>query len=151
MGTKKVANVEWPLLKVDASGEPLCEYEATQYTVYGPKQHFKAWHQDAYAEGNDPEDARQFTIVVMLTKRTEYIGGLFQAKLGDARAKGAKRVIKSIGLDAGDCIIFPAKRLEHRVAPVKTGIRKTLVFWASDKASCKFHRRMGVADGDAAA
>merc|ERR1712048_744430 len=101
---------EWPLLKVDASGEPLCEYEATQYTVYGPKQHFKAWHQDAYAEGNDPEDARQFSVVAMLSERTAYTGGDFQVKL--RRPKGSrKKVLRRLRLEAGDAVIFPAKRL----------------------------------------
>mmetsp|Transcript_41441 Transcript_41441/g.117307 ORF Transcript_41441/g.117307 Transcript_41441/m.117307 type:complete len:276 (-) Transcript_41441:153-980(-) len=134
---RNVANKHWPLLKVDQKGEVQCEYEETQYTVYGPAQHFKAWHQDAFAEGHDPEDARQFTIVTMLSRRSDYTGGSFQAKLPDAALK--RKVIKSIPLDVGDCLVFPAKRLPHRVCPVKTGTRKTMVFWAFDRASCRYH------------
>merc|ERR1740121_2063703 len=32
--------LEWRLLKVNLDGSPKCEYEETQYAVYGPKQHF---------------------------------------------------------------------------------------------------------------
>lgn len=134
---KDVGNVEWPLTKVGASGHPIFEYEDTQYTVYGPKQHFQAWHQDAFAEGNDAEDARQFTVVLMLTERSAYTGGHFQAKLPKPGSK--KKVIRNISLDLGDALIFPAKRLMHRVTAVETGIRKTIVFWAWDKTSSRYH------------
>lgn len=134
---KQVGNVEWPLLKVDGKGDLRCEYEETQYAVYGPGQHFKAWHQDAFADGNDPEDARQFTIVAMLSPRSAYTGGAFQAKLPSP--SNGKKVIRNLSLDAGDCLVFPAKRLCHRVAAVKTGTRKTLVFWAFDRQSCRYH------------
>lgn len=137
--TRRVANVEWPMLKTDHRGEPICDYEDTQYAVYGPNQHFKAWHQDAFADGHDPEDARQVTIVVMVTGRESYTGGELQAKLP---GPNGKKVIRPMRMGAGDAVIFPAKRLEHRVSAVKTGIRKTLVFWASDKASCKYHTEL---------
>lgn len=129
---------EWHLLKLDEKGEPRCEYEETQYAVYGANQHFKAWHQDAYEEGNDIEDARQVTAVAMLTRRSAYTGGHFQAKVRGPDS--ARKVVKSLPLDAGDCVVFPAKRLLHRVTAVKKGTRKSLVFWAYDKLSCKYHR-----------
>ncbi|CAJ1434011.1 unnamed protein product, partial [Effrenium voratum] len=74
-------NNHWPIIKVDGRGELLCTYEDTQYAVYGPGQHFNAWHQDAFAKGNDPEDARQMTVVLMLSERGAYTGGEFQAKV----------------------------------------------------------------------
>lgn len=135
---RTVANVEWPMLQVDpTSGQLKCDYEDTQYAVYGPDQHFKAWHQDAYADGHDPEDARQITLVVMISDRKSYTGGFFQAKLA---GPDGKKFSRSLKLDAGDVAVFPAKRLVHRVSAVKTGIRKTLVYWVSDKASCHYHR-----------
>lgn len=127
----------WKLLQVDSAGAARCEYEETQFAVYGENQHFKAWHQDAYAQGHDIEDARQVTTVAMLSCRRAFAGGHFQAKVQGADA--SKKVIKSLALDAGDCVVFPAKKLVHRVSTVKSGIRKTLVFWASDKMSCKYH------------
>lgn len=128
----------WKLLKVGADGRIKCDYEETQYAVYGANQHFKAWHQDAFAEGNDLEDARQIATVAMLSRRGDYTGGQFQAKVQGSAA--SKKLLKSLPLDAGDCVIFPAKRLVHRVSLVKSGIRKTLVYWASDKMSCKYYR-----------
>lgn len=140
--TRRVGNKEWPLFKVDATGQLQCEFEDTQYTVYGPNQHFKAWHQDAYAEGNDAEDARQITVVTMLSDRGAYTGGAFQAKV---EGPSGKKVVRSVRLDAGDAVIFPAKRLLHRVAVVKAGVRKTIVSWAFDRASCNYHKERGLA------
>jgi len=136
---------EWKLLNLNDDGTTRCEYEETQFAVYGENQHFKAWHQDAYEQGNDIEDARQVTTVAVLSSRSAYTGGHFQAKIKGSDAN--KKVIKSLPLDAGDCVVFPAKRLVHRVSTVKTGIRKTLVFWASDKSSCKYHRERLKAEG----
>lgn len=133
---EEVGNVQWPLLKADFAGRPTCTYEETQFTVYGPGQHFQAWHQDAYAEGNDPEDARQLTIVIMLTARSAYRGGHFEVKVP---GPNTRKVVRKPLLEAGDAILFPAKRLLHRVSPVQTGIRKTLVTWANDKSSCRYH------------
>lgn len=49
------ANQHWSIIGLDGKGEPLCSYEEVQYAVYGPGQHFNAWHQDAFEKGNDPE------------------------------------------------------------------------------------------------
>merc|ERR1712060_448889 len=133
----QVGNAVWPILEVDSEGQPKCEYEATQYAVYGPKQHFQAWHQDAFEEGNDPEDARQFTIVVMVSESRAYTGGRFQAKLPVPGSK--RKLIRNLQMEAGDCLVFPAKRLMRRVSAVNSGTRKTLVFWAFDRASCNYH------------
>lgn len=130
-----VANKEWPLFKVEA-GQVQCEYEQMQYARYGPNQHFKAWHQDAYEDGHDPEDARQIAIVAMLTDRSAYSGGHFQVKIP---GQLGRKVLKNLKLDAGDLVVFPCKKLLHRVSPVKSGVRKTLVYWAFDRASCKYH------------
>eukprot|EP00931_Biecheleriopsis_adriatica_P119268 TRINITY_DN9450_c0_g1_i1.p1 TRINITY_DN9450_c0_g1~~TRINITY_DN9450_c0_g1_i1.p1 ORF type:complete len:273 (-),score=41.23 TRINITY_DN9450_c0_g1_i1:54-842(-) len=134
---KCVGNAEWPLIQANQVGDLNCTYEDTQYAVYGEKQHFQAWHQDAFADGNDPEDARQMTVVVMLSEQSAYTGGHFQAKLRPP--SGGRKVIKKIQLDAGDALVFPAKRLLHRVSMVKSGLRKTLVFWAWDETSSRFH------------
>eukprot|EP00933_Yihiella_yeosuensis_P012862 TRINITY_DN12218_c0_g1_i2.p1 TRINITY_DN12218_c0_g1~~TRINITY_DN12218_c0_g1_i2.p1 ORF type:complete len:299 (+),score=68.81 TRINITY_DN12218_c0_g1_i2:115-897(+) len=133
---RDVANVEFKLLKVDARGDPVFEPEMVQYAVYGPKQHFNAWHQDAFQQGNDAEDARQVAIVFMLSKRSDYTGGQFQAKI---KKPDGRKVVRTIPVDAGEAIVFPAKRLVHRVLPVQTGIRKTAVFWAWDKSTSRFH------------
>ncbi|CAE7673908.1 unnamed protein product, partial [Symbiodinium microadriaticum] len=48
-------------------------------------------------------------------------------------------VTQCISMEAGDALIFPAKRLMHRVTVVKSGVRKTLVMWAWDKQSSRYH------------
>lgn len=69
-----------------------------------------------------PEDARQITVVLMLSRREEYVGGDFQAKV---RGPGHRaKVTRSIGLELGDALVFPAKRLMHRVSVVKPGGRR---------------------------
>mmetsp|Transcript_12363 Transcript_12363/g.29035 ORF Transcript_12363/g.29035 Transcript_12363/m.29035 type:complete len:262 (-) Transcript_12363:23-808(-) len=135
---REVGNAEWPILQTGLSGQLMCEFEDTQYAVYGEKQHFRAWHQDAFEEGNDPEDARQMTIVLMVSPKSDYTGGQLQAKVAGGR--NGRKVIRSLDLDEGDMAVFPAKRLLHRVTEVKSGLRRTLVFWAFDRASCRHGR-----------
>jgi len=140
--TKDVANSQWPLLKVKkATGAVNCEWEQSQYTVYSSGQHFNCWHQDAYADGHDQEDARQFAIVFMLTKRDEYADGDFEMKLPAPSGKKGMFLRRSRRLDAGDAIVFPAKRLIHRVRPVSKGVRRTLVTWVNDRMSCHFYNK----------
>merc|ERR1712232_612939 len=89
------------------------------------------------AEGHDMEDARQLTIVAMLSRSQDYKGGNFQVKIQSLGER--KKKIKNITFDRGDIIVFPAKKLMHRVTPVKSGIRKTLVYWANDRSSCLYY------------
>eukprot|EP00927_Polykrikos_kofoidii_P067153 TRINITY_DN62667_c0_g1_i1.p1 TRINITY_DN62667_c0_g1~~TRINITY_DN62667_c0_g1_i1.p1 ORF type:complete len:314 (+),score=35.23 TRINITY_DN62667_c0_g1_i1:110-943(+) len=135
----EVANSCWPILKTDLQGKPVWEAEKTQYAIYKTNQHFQAWHQDAFENGGDMEDARQVSVVIMLSDKKDYTGGVFQAKI--KRPGETTRRIKNIALQAGDAIVFPAKRLLHRVTKVKSGIRKTLVAWANDRESCKFYNK----------
>merc|ERR1712232_860876 len=91
---RDVANKEWRLLRLDAKGNLNCDHELTQYAVYGAGQHFQAWHQDAYEEGHDPEDARQITVVVMLAERSAYTGGGFQVKLPPPSGKRGRKLLR---------------------------------------------------------
>lgn len=129
----EVANAQWSLFPAHPHGAMNAGYEEVQYAVYGPKQHFQAWHHDAYVDGHDPEDSRQFAVVIMLAARDAYSGGSFQAKVKNS---SGKRVVRSLKMDIGDAVVFPAKHLEHRVSVVRSGLRKTLVSWAYDAESC---------------
>lgn len=135
-----VGNPEFRLLGADAKGQLQCECELTQYAVYGAKQHFQAWHQDAYVQGHDTEDSRQLTVVLMLSDRSDYTGGIFQVKLPPPSGLEGRKLVRTLRLDKGDAVVFPAKRLVHRVTAVETGTRKTLVYWAGDPQSCKHGR-----------
>ncbi len=95
-----------------------------QYTKYVGKGHHYNWHKDHYDEdiypghsGND----RKLTMVYCLSNKKDYTGGEFQIKTG----KGTTYTRK---FDYGDFIVFPSKTL-HRVKPLKSGTRITLVGW----------------------
>eukprot|EP00440_Ansanella_granifera_P053620 gb/GFBE01058130.1/.p1 GENE.gb/GFBE01058130.1/~~gb/GFBE01058130.1/.p1 ORF type:complete len:248 (+),score=52.41 gb/GFBE01058130.1/:1-744(+) len=111
---------KWPLLSLDANGEPIAAtFEDAQYCVYGPEHHFD-WHCDQ-PEGCPPP-ARRLSMVVMLSSADDYSGGEFEVRLAEK--------VRQVQLDPGDAILFPAEHLEHRVKPVKAGVRQTLVCWA---------------------
>lgn len=97
-------------------------YDAFQYTVYDAsrKQHYD-WHTDSHFEYMERE--RKFSAVVMLTGPDEYEGGelevIHRGNPNDPyRAKPEK----------GDVIFF-ASWMSHKVHPVLSGTRKSLVCW----------------------
>lgn len=100
--------------------------EDLQYTVYDRPGSFYTWHQD----GLDGEVAtRKLSLVVQLTHPTDYEGNELEfldvaedwtqterdAWLGESQQRG--------------CVIaFPAFE-QHRVLPLRAGIRRSLVCW----------------------
>jgi PKHD-type hydroxylase len=94
-----------------------------QFTKYiGRGEHY-SWHKDHYEEldGIGENEFRKISIVYCLSKKSDYIGGEFQIKT----SKGETYTTK---FDFGDFIVFPSNRL-HRVKPLKSGTRVTLVGW----------------------
>jgi hypothetical protein len=102
-------------------------FEAVQFAEYHPGGHYKGWHTDADIKEVDPEDRRGVSVVVLLSEPGKdeggFTGGHFEALLQG-------RVVK-VALRAGDAVCFPSKHLRHRVTKVKSGLRKSLVFWVS--------------------
>lgn len=97
------------------------EWEAEiQYTQYNGKGHFYNWHQDAY-ETYDSVKTRRISIVYCLSHKKDYVGGEFQIKRDDGTTYTRK-------FDYGDFIVFPSYKV-HRVKPLKSGNRTTLVGW----------------------
>ena len=95
-----------------------------QYTKYTGKNHHYGWHKDHYSEEEYPEHSgndRKLSIVYCLSHKKDYSGGEFQIKTN----KGSTYTRK---FDYGDFIVFPSTIL-HRVKPLKSGIRITLVGW----------------------
>eukprot|EP00929_Paragymnodinium_shiwhaense_P055908 TRINITY_DN27989_c0_g1_i1.p1 TRINITY_DN27989_c0_g1~~TRINITY_DN27989_c0_g1_i1.p1 ORF type:complete len:268 (-),score=51.77 TRINITY_DN27989_c0_g1_i1:191-994(-) len=137
---RDVADIVFPVLRYSSDKKPLYEFEKTQYAVYRPGQFF-GWHQDAFEDGSDLEDARQLSVVIMLTPASDYTGGEFVMKIKSPSGNPKRKVTRKRKLDAGEMILFPAKTLPHRVEAVKTGIRKTLTTWVNDPLSCKHGRR----------
>lgn len=103
-----------------------------QYIIYDKDSHFD-WHPDGpfsfnLADGFElPEGLtyRKLTLVVMLTPHEEYEGGEFL--LFDPQAHPQSACL-SFKMDIGEAILFPSF-LMHKVNPVISGQRRTLVAW----------------------
>lgn len=98
--------------------------EDLQYTVYNSDNngHY-TWHVDWGSSSDSPP--RKFSIVLQLSDPSEYEGG----DLEIFTSKNPVAVSKKKGLITA----FPSFTL-HRVSPVTSGIRKTLVVWACGPA-----------------
>lgn len=90
--------------------------EALQFTVYRPEQHFD-WHIDL---GSGQTSARKLSMTVQLSDADNYSGGALE--FINAPTPAAAREI-------GAATVFPSY-LAHRVAPVQTGVRRSLAAWA---------------------
>ena len=99
------------------------EWQASvQYTRYLGKGHFYNWHRDAYPKGESTVGfGRKLTIVYCLSYEKDYTGGEFEVERDD-------KTIYTRKFDYGDFIVFPARKL-HRVIPLESGTRTTLVGW----------------------
>ena len=94
--------------------------EDIQYTVYGEEDSHYTWHMDRGMSSSTGSAPRKLSLVIQLSDPSEYEGGdleLFtQAE--------AITIEKKRGL----IVAFPSFVM-HRVTPVTSGIRKTLVVW----------------------
>jgi PKHD-type hydroxylase len=92
--------------------------EHLQYTIYDGKDDHYTWHLDR--GGNTSDTPRKLSIVLQLSDPSEYEGG--DLEIFDAPEP--TKIEKQKGL----VVAFPSFVL-HRVTPVTSGIRKTLVVW----------------------
>jgi len=94
-----------------------------QYTKYLGKGHFYDWHPDVFPKEHFPNHSairRKISIVYCLSDKSDYVGGEFQIKTDDG--------IYTRKFGYGDFIVFPSEKI-HRVKPLKSGTRITLVGW----------------------
>ena len=89
--------------------------EALQYTVYGAADKFD-WHVDL---GPDSISGRKLSLSVLLNETGEYEGGSLEF-LNVPRSGQP--------LPAGAAVFFPSY-MTHRVTPVASGVRRSLVAW----------------------
>ena len=95
--------------------------EPAQFTEY-PKKGFYDWHMDLNAFGASGENPiRKISMTCLLSDPSEFTGG----ELMFSDAGGDK---KPLDLKQGQAIFF-ASFLRHKVAPVKKGIRRSMVMW----------------------
>ena len=94
--------------------------EPAQFTVY-PEKGFYDWHIDLSSFGQQRQNPiRKISMTCLLSDPSEFTGGdLLFSEMGDN---------KPLPLKQGQAIFF-ASFLRHKVAPVKKGIRKSLVMW----------------------
>jgi len=94
--------------------------EPAQFTVY-PKKGFYDWHMDLNAFGQTGDNPiRKISMTLLLSDPSEFTGGdLLFSEMGEH---------KPLPLKQGQAIFF-ASFLRHKVAPVKKGVRKSLVMW----------------------
>lgn len=90
--------------------------DALQYTKYGAEQHFE-WHLDV---GTDRTSARKLSMTLQLSGPQDYTGGELEFVSADT-GEEAKQL--------GSATFFPSY-LAHRVSPVRSGVRRSLVAWA---------------------
>jgi PKHD-type hydroxylase len=99
-------------------------YDSFQYTEYDCEKLGRYdWHMDMLHGNNTLGVTRKLSIVMNLTDpNQDYEGGKFQLN------NGMEEEAETIYLPKGRVIAFPSYMI-HRVTPVMTGIRKSIVIW----------------------
>ena len=100
---------------------------AIQYGIYSDGGYYD-WHIDVEAEIpniNGKYLTRKLSMTIWLNDPYEYEGGEF-----DIEVNGPRKDIRyeTLKLSKGSIIIFPS-HIWHRVRPVTSGVRKSLVTW----------------------
>lgn len=104
------------LYKIDLTGFT----ESIQFTEYEGKGTHYSWHPDI----GPGKNLRKLSVVVQLSDPSDYEGGELEINSGN---------IMTAPKDQGAVIIFPSILL-HRVAPLISGNRYSLVSWVSGPA-----------------
>ncbi|HVE83244.1 MAG TPA: 2OG-Fe(II) oxygenase [Myxococcales bacterium] len=96
-----------------------------QLTEYQPGDYYD-WHQDA---GPGPYTTRKLSLSLVLTDAREHQGGRLRFPDGVIPATGSDALALAHPVK-GTLILFPSYQL-HRVDPVTSGTRRSLVAWLS--------------------
>ena len=92
-----------------------------QYTIYDEEGDCYDWHIDGPLQSAfNPNHYRKLSISLCLSSKDEYDGGELDVRVGTLE--------RNYKIDMGDVIIFPSDTL-HRVRPIKSGKRISLVGW----------------------
>ena len=106
--------------------------ESLQYGIYSDGGHYD-WHVDESRENevNCKIIRRKLSMTIWLNDPDEYEGGEF-----DIETKSPLEEIRydTLKLSKGSIVIFPSNKVWHRVRPVTSGERKSLVGWFSGPA-----------------
>lgn len=91
--------------------------DSIQYTEYYEGGGHYDWHMDV---GPFPMNGRKISITIQLSSPDEYEGGNFEIRT----TNGIQTCVK----EKGTVILFPSYLL-HRITPVTSGTRKSIVLW----------------------
>ena len=106
----------------EAFGVDVTDSIECQYTKYnGENNAFYDFHIDSFLHATPQAYDRKLSCIILLTDRSEFEGG--ELYIGNGTD------IEKITLEQGSVIVFPSF-LQHRVAPVTSGIRRSMVSWA---------------------
>lgn len=113
------ANYEYFMYDIDG-------FDAFQYTKYSTEEHYD-WHIDLMTGSPYFEWERKISASIMLSDPSEYGGGEFELiPHGNINSPIKEKLQK------GDVVYF-ASWMPHKVHPVTSGVRKTLVAWIMGK------------------
>ena len=102
-------------------------YNTFQYTEYeGSDQGTYDWHIDLIHDTNNDKDlTRKLSCVLMLNEQDkDFVGGNFEI------CHGNNSMPSALPMPKGRLIAFPSY-IAHRVTPVTSGKRKTIVIWVT--------------------
>lgn len=99
-------------------------FDSFQYTRYKKKEHYD-WHFDMDLGSGD--FMRKISATIMLSHPTDYEGGHFEII-----PNGRPDAPELLKLNRGDVVFF-GSWMPHRVQPVTSGVRKSLVCWVMGK------------------
>lgn len=121
-GNEEIMEVLWPYVKaaantIDVDVEAMADFQYTEY--HGSQEAKYDWHHDVDWNNNNGRD-RKLSVTVQLSDPEDYEGGHFEFAEVEQPNPECR--------DKGTILIFPSY-LQHRVAPVTSGVRKTLVAW----------------------
>lgn len=122
-GNRAVQDILWRYVKTaneNAFGfqvENVCDIQYTEY--HGHKGGHYDWHIDVNWDGSEARD-RKLSVTVQLSNPNEYDGGGFE--FAECQTPDASSRQK------GTVLVFPSY-LQHRVLPITSGTRKSLVAW----------------------
>jgi len=102
-------------------------FDNFQYTRYKKNHHYD-WHFDSILEYSEWE--RKISAVIMLSDPDEYKSGELQVAVS-----GHPDKCISVKPQKGSVVFF-ASWMSHRVKPVTSGVRKSLVTWVMGKRTC---------------